>query len=133
MMARAFREIPPGQATQFRLKYLSSSKSLTPLPITICLAVHIITVCDLTGSCGSFSFRLDWSSTSDSPNMAAIVTSSAVEMTNGKTGSDATEKAHKSKPEKPDEEKYKLDLAKAEKEYAAAMDKFVSLLMDACI
>ena len=65
--------------------------------------------------------------------MAAIVTSSAVEMTNGKTSSDAVEKVHKSRPEKPDEEKYKSDLAKAEKEYAAAMDKFVSLLMDSCI
>lgn len=32
----------------------------------------------------------------------------------------------KIKPEKPDEEKFKADLAKAEKEHAAVMDQMVS-------
>ena len=35
---------------------------------------------------------------------------------------------HKVKPEKPDEEKYKAALAKAEKELSAAQEKHVSML-----
>jgi hypothetical protein len=34
--------------------------------------------------------------------------------------------AQKTRPEKPDEVKYKADLAKAEKEHAAAQEKLVS-------
>ena len=37
------------------------------------------------------------------------------------------EKLHKTKPEKPDEEKYKLDLAQAEKDHAAVQEKLVCL------
>lgn len=34
---------------------------------------------------------------------------------------------HKAKPEKPDEEKFKAELAAAEKDHAASQTKFVSL------
>lgn len=39
------------------------------------------------------------------------------------------DKTSKVKPEKPDEEKYKADLAKAEKEHAAAQERLVCLLL----
>ena len=40
---------------------------------------------------------------------------------------------HKARPEKPDEEKYKTDLAKAEKEHAAAQEKLVgSISFNGC-
>lgn len=58
--------------------------------------------------------------------MADVATAPAADLTNGKTG--PGDKAHKARPEKPDEEKYKTDLAKAEKEHAAAQEKLVRLL-----
>ena len=36
-----------------------------------------------------------------------------------------TEKQQKAKPEKPDEERYKTELAKAEKEHATAQERMV--------
>jgi len=48
----------------------------------------------------------------------------------GKPGSDRVDdKTSKVKPEKPDEEKYKADLAKAEKEHAAVQERLVCLLL----
>ena len=41
------------------------------------------------------------------------------------TSNGVTEKHQKPKPEKPDEEKYKTELAKAEKEHAIAMERMV--------
>ena len=40
-------------------------------------------------------------------------------------GSDHPDKQQKSRPEKPDEHSYKENLAKAEKEHAAAQEKLV--------
>lgn len=58
--------------------------------------------------------------------MADIATPSAATMSTIEAGSEpVAEKAHKSKPEKPDEQKYKESLTKAEKEHAAAQEKFV--------
>lgn len=51
-----------------------------------------------------------------------------VDTPNGKTAPDTVEKAPKSRPEKPDEETYKTDLSKAEKEHAVAQEKLVCLL-----
>lgn len=59
--------------------------------------------------------------------MADVATPAAVDMSLGTTNADNTEKTHKAKPEKPDEENYKSDLGKAEKEHAAAQEKLVSL------
>jgi hypothetical protein len=42
----------------------------------------------------------------------------------------ATGKQQIVKPEKPDEDKYKEDLAKAEKEHTAAQDKLVGCILD---
>ncbi|KAL8841868.1 MAG: hypothetical protein Q9170_000741 [Blastenia crenularia] len=57
--------------------------------------------------------------------MADIATPSAATMPTIEAGSEPTaDKAQKSKPEKPDEQSYKENLAKAEKEYAAAQEKF---------
>ena len=61
--------------------------------------------------------------------MADVATPSAIDMSLGTTNSDNIEKTHKSRPEKPDEEKYKAELAKAEKEHAAAQEKLVCLLL----
>lgn len=48
----------------------------------------------------------------------------------GKPDADRVDdKTSKVKPEKPDEEKYKADLAKAEKEHAAAQERLVCLLL----
>ncbi len=41
--------------------------------------------------------------------------------------------AIKSRPEKPDEAKYKADLAKAEKEHKLKMEQFVRPLKTACV
>lgn len=58
--------------------------------------------------------------------MADIATPSAATMSTIDAGSEpVVDKAHKAKPEKPDEQKYKESLAKAEKEYVAAQEKFV--------
>lgn len=46
---------------------------------------------------------------------------------NSSTGADPVDKTQKAKPEKPDEQLFKESLAKAEKEHAAAMEKFVCL------
>ena len=54
--------------------------------------------------------------------MAEVANPSVTEST---TKADGADKSHKSKPEKPDEEKYKVELAKAEKEHAAALEKLV--------
>lgn len=59
--------------------------------------------------------------------MADVATPAAIDMSLGTTNADNTEKTHKPKPEKPDEAKYKADLAEAEKEHAAAQEKLVRL------
>ncbi|KAL9602219.1 MAG: hypothetical protein Q9219_001943 [cf. Caloplaca sp. 3 TL-2023] len=57
--------------------------------------------------------------------MADIATPSAATMSTLDAGSEpAPDKAHKAKPEKPDEQQYKESLEKAEKEYAAAQERF---------
>ncbi|KAI4255966.1 MAG: hypothetical protein LQ352_002317 [Teloschistes flavicans] len=57
--------------------------------------------------------------------MADLATPSAATMSTIDAGSEPNpEKAHKVKPDKPDEQLYKESLAKAEKEYAAAQEKF---------
>ena len=58
--------------------------------------------------------------------MADVATPSAIDMSMGPSAADTAEKSHKAKPEKPDEVQYKQDLAKAEKEHAAAQEKLVS-------
>lgn len=58
--------------------------------------------------------------------MADIATPSAATMSTIDAGSEpAPEKASKARPERPDEQQYKESLAKAEKDYAAAQEKFV--------
>ena len=57
--------------------------------------------------------------------MADVATPSAIDMSMGPSATDTTEKSQKTKPEKPDEAKYKEDLSKAEKEHAAAQEKLV--------
>ena len=59
--------------------------------------------------------------------MADVATPSAIDMSMGTTNADSADKPQKSRPEKPDEEKYKADLAKAEKEHAVAQEKLVNL------
>lgn len=59
--------------------------------------------------------------------MADVATPAAIDMALGTTNADNTEKTHRAKPEKPDEEKYKTDLAKAEKEHAASQERLVRL------
>ena len=65
--------------------------------------------------------------------MADVATTSAIDMSLGTTDTDNVEKNHKSRPEKPDEEKYKAELAKAEKEYAAAQEKLVCFYTISCL
>ena len=60
--------------------------------------------------------------------MADVATPSAIDMSMGTTNADSADKPQKSRPDKPDEEKYKSELAKAEKEHAAAQEKLVCLL-----
>ncbi|MCJ1310632.1 hypothetical protein MMC25_004297 [Agyrium rufum] len=55
--------------------------------------------------------------------MVEVATKSTVDSANGKMGSDIVDKSQKTRPEKPDEAKYKEDLEKAEKEHAAAQEK----------
>lgn len=49
--------------------------------------------------------------------------------TDATASSPAPTSDRKMKPEKPDEEKYKADLAEAEKEHAAVMDRLVSVIL----
>ena len=60
--------------------------------------------------------------------MADVTMAPPADTPNGKTTPDTADKAPKSRPEKPDEEKYKGDLSKAEKEHAVAQEKLVRLL-----
>ena len=57
--------------------------------------------------------------------MADIATPSAATMSTIDAGAESVTKTQKAKPEKPDEQKYKEDLAKAEKEHAVAQEKVV--------
>ncbi len=58
--------------------------------------------------------------------MADIATPSAAAMSTMDAGSEPiSDKTQKVKPEKPDEAQYKENLSKAEKEHAAAQEKFV--------
>lgn len=58
--------------------------------------------------------------------MADVATPSAATMSTIDAGSEpAPNKATKTRPERPDEQQYKESLAKAEKDYAAAQEKFV--------
>lgn len=60
--------------------------------------------------------------------MADIATPSAATMSTINAGSESVaERVPKTKPEKPDEQKYKESLAKAEAEYAVAQEEFVRL------
>ena len=58
--------------------------------------------------------------------MADIATPSAATISTIDAGAEPATKSQKSKPEKPDEQKYKEDLAKAEREHAASQEKVVS-------
>lgn len=60
--------------------------------------------------------------------MADIATPSAATMSTIDAGAEPSQKAQKTKPEKPDEQKYKESLGKAQKEHAAAQEKVVRLL-----
>lgn len=57
--------------------------------------------------------------------MADIATPSAATMSTVDAGAEPAQKGQKSKPEKPDEDQYKKDLAKAEKENATAQEELV--------
>ena len=59
--------------------------------------------------------------------MADVGTPSAMDISYA-SATPEVEKQHKARPEKPDEEKYKADLANAEKEHTAAQERLVSLL-----
>ena len=45
-----------------------------------------------------------------------------------KTGAETTDKSQKPRPEKPDDDKYKENLARVEKEHAISQEKLVCLL-----
>lgn len=60
--------------------------------------------------------------------MADVGTPSAIDISTS-NATPEVEKQHKAKPEKPDEDIYKTDLLKAEKEHAAAQEKLVCLSM----
>ena len=61
--------------------------------------------------------------------MAELATPSAATMSTSNTESEALPATtHKAKPDRPDEEKYKQDLARAEKENSLAQEKYVSLV-----
>lgn len=62
--------------------------------------------------------------------MADVATLSAATMSTTGTSTPPIG-SQKAKPEKPDEAKYKDDLAKAEKELATALEKLVSLSLPA--
>jgi len=57
--------------------------------------------------------------------MADIATPSAATMSTIDAGAEPAQKGQNSKPEKPDEDRYKKDLAEAEKENAAAQEDLV--------
>lgn len=57
--------------------------------------------------------------------MADVATPSAATMSTTNAGAEPASKPQKIKPEKPDEQTYKEDLAKAEKEHTAAQEKVV--------
>ena len=57
--------------------------------------------------------------------MADIATPSAATMSMIDAGAESPHKGHRTKPEKPDEQSYKENLAKAEKEHALAQEKLV--------
>lgn len=59
--------------------------------------------------------------------MADIATPSAATMSTIDAGSEPSQKPQKMKPEKPDEQKYRENLAKAQKEHAAAQERVVRL------
>ena len=61
--------------------------------------------------------------------MADVAVTPTTDGASRKAGVEAIDKAHKAKPEKPDDAKYKVDLEKAEKEHAATQEKLVSLLL----
>ena len=61
--------------------------------------------------------------------MADVGTASAIDISTSNPTPEV-EKQHRARPEKPDEDKYKTDLAKAEKEHAAAQERLVRLLYD---
>lgn len=58
--------------------------------------------------------------------MADIATPSAATMSAIDAGTEPSQKSQKPKPEKPDEQKYREELAKAEKEHATSQEKVVS-------
>ena len=57
--------------------------------------------------------------------MADVSTPSAATMSMIDAGSDHPEKQQKGRPEKPDEQLYRENLAKAEREHTAAQEKLV--------
>lgn len=59
--------------------------------------------------------------------MADVGTPSAIDISTSNPTPEV-EKQHKAKPERPDDEKYRTDLSKAEKEHASAQEKLVCLL-----
>ena len=61
--------------------------------------------------------------------MADIATPSAATMSTIDAGAEHPEKAQKQRPEKPDEDTYKKNLQKAEKEHADAQAKIVRMLV----
>ena len=60
--------------------------------------------------------------------MADVATPSAATMSTMDPGAEHSTKGQKPRPEKPDEQQYKENLAKAEKEHAAAQEKVVRRL-----
>ena len=58
--------------------------------------------------------------------MADVGTPSAIDISTA-SATPEVERQHKARPEKPDEEEYKADLANAEKEHTAAQERLVSL------
>lgn len=59
--------------------------------------------------------------------MADIATPSAATISTIDAGSEPSQKPQKTKPEKPDEQKYRESLAQAQKEHAAVQEKVVCL------
>ena len=57
--------------------------------------------------------------------MADMATPSAATMSTIDAGAEPSQKPQKTKPEKPDEHKYKESLGKAQKEHAAAQERVV--------
>ena len=57
--------------------------------------------------------------------MADLATPSAATMSTIDAGSEPSPKPQKIKPEKPDEQKYKESLGKAQKEHAASQERVV--------